>query len=220
MLVVMSHSASGARILLSLLVLATLGCSQSTTLAGDSGAAADAPAADAPAADAPAADAPTADAPAADASATDAGTCDTCLADPLAWGTDGGLACTRDSSALAPCRDYTHRRLAEACDPIDLTCTNALSACPPATDVLVEDLAAALADPDVTAALAAAPVLYGSDPRPADGSVDWFTVGSHGRVEVGTGTVPAGVAAFVALLHQIDSQQLARPGCVEVFSTP
>lgn len=187
------------------------------------GAATDAFAADAPATDAPTTDAPTTDAPATDAPASDAGVCNGCAAETMTWGTDGGRACTRDSSELASCRAYTHRRVAEGCSPPDLACTNEIAACDTAADAIVlRDVELALADPDVVAALAAAPVLYGTDPRAFDGSV-FFVVVSGRRIEVGTcadatcAEIPPGVRALQALLGRLDAQEILRGECATVF---
>lgn len=154
----------------------------------------------------------------------DAGACEVCLAATITWGTDGGLACTRDSSSLAACRNFTFGRLAEACDPPDRVCNNELAACDASgTSVVARDVAAALAHPDVVAALAAAPVLYGTDPRAYDGAVFYVAVDGR-RVEVGPDCtdpsclgVPAGVHALQTLLEAVTVQQKLLPGCVEIF---
>lgn len=209
---------------LSLLVLGT-GCSTASTPTGTDAASGDAATADGGGNEtdtgSTAIDAGADAAATQDASGTDSGTCNACTADTIAWSTDGGLVCTRDASEVSACRTYRHRRMAAACDPTDLECTDVLDACDGASSVSIEALLAALADPDVVAALAAAPVLYGSDPRPVDGTVRWFTVGGSARVEVGNDPgIPAGVANLVSLLDAIDAAQLARPSCSAVFGGP
>lgn len=194
----------------------------------------DAPPLDAPGPDGFTVDAPVlADAPPADAQAADVGTepldappCSGCASVGLTWGQDGGLACTRDSSSFASCRAFTHRRVAEGCDPIDRMCTNDVPACDTsgADAIVLADIEAALEHPDVVAALAAAPVLYGTDPRAFDGTVFYVTVGSA-RIEVGPcavascSDVPAGVRALQMLLEGLTGQELVRGECASVFPT-
>jgi hypothetical protein len=195
------------------LLLASCSC-------GSPGAPDDSGAADAPAVDAPGADAPTELPDAADVDT--GGTCSACLDGPLLFGRDGGLACYRDTTELSGCATFTQRRMGEGCGPGDTTCTNEIPQCPGGA-ISVDDVRSALAHPDVVAALAAAPILYGRDTRPADGQVFYFEGGGR-RVEVGLDCtmpgctpIPAGVRALETLLEALMTQQLARPGC-EAFT--
>ena len=79
----------------------------------------------------------------------------------------------------------------------------------------------ALANPQVVAAFAEAPVLYGRDSRPVDGTV--FRIERAGKViELGDDcnggaggcrAIPAGLATLRQLLEALTQQQLALPGC-------
>lgn len=182
---------------------------------------------DAPLADAPMSDAPRTDAATPDAPPSDGGPCAVCAGAMLTWGSDGGFRCTFDTSSLAACASFMHRRMAGACDPIDLGCTNEVPACEsPAGDaIVVADVNAALAHPDVAVAIAAAPVLYGTDPRAFDGSVFYVEIGGA-RVEVGPcadascSDVPAGLRALETVLEALTTQELLRGECATVFGAP
>ncbi len=159
--------------------------------------------------------------------AADADPCLACASATLTWGQNGGFVCTVDTSSLAPCSAFSHSRVAAACDPIDRSCTNAVPVCESGTadTVTVGDVAAALAHPDVARAVAAAPVLYGVDSRPVDGTVFRVDVGSA-RIEVGScatascSDVPAGVRALETVLEALTAQELLRGECVTVFGEP
>jgi hypothetical protein len=92
----------------------------------------------------------------------------------------------------------------------------------------VGDLTAALAHPDVQAALARAPILYGRDTRPVDGQVFQIQVGTR-LVEIGAEctpsapgcvAIPGGVRAAMQLLQRLDTQQLGLSPCREQFPQP
>ena len=154
--------------------------------------------------------------------------CTDCIGAQLSWGSNGGLVAYRDSSALAPCKTYTHTRVHYDMDVGGpQSCTTEVAACG-ATDVVgLTQIEAALANPDVVAAFAAAPVLYGRDTRPSDGSVFEITYGGR-TVSVGldcdeTGpctAIPAGVKALETVLQNLDVQELSKDACVAVFGHP
>jgi hypothetical protein len=146
-----------------------------------------------------------------------------CLDAKIQWGDQGGRVAYVDTSSIAPCRTYEHRRTPTFTDPPDRVCTQDIEACNPAVHG-VGDVRSALADADVQTALAKAPVLYGLDTRPSDGSV--FVITNAGK-EISVGAdcggasgctpIPAGVAKLAALLHTIDTEQLATGTCKAAF---
>ena len=136
---------------------------------------------------------------------------------------DGGRVQSIDQMSIAPCRAYGRSRFAvsDLVHPT-LTCSADLAHCAASADaagvVSIDAVVAAVAAPDVQAAFAKAPALYGVDTRPADGAV--FHVELGGRaLDVGDACpspdagscapIPAGVSALVALLQALDAQQLA-----------
>ena len=80
-------------------------------------------------------------------------------------------------------------------------------------------VALAVARPDVQAALAVAPIFFGSDPRPTN-EILQITVGGR-LIEIGAGCgdlpacvpPPAGVVALANLLTQIQTHELSQPAC-------
>jgi hypothetical protein len=128
---------------------------------------------------------------------------------------DGGLRAYSDTSVLTPARAHTIKRTAIGTDaPVE--CTRAVP-CSGASVVTVPAIQAAIAHADVQAALAkTGRMLYGSDPRPFDGTV-WVFERADGRgFMVGSGTapaVPAGLAALEALLRKLTEETLAVPEC-------
>jgi hypothetical protein len=151
--------------------------------------------------------------------------CTDCLATTVSWGPSGGLTSYTTTSSLKACRTYDHSRVTGNEAPT-LICTANLSACG-APSIAVADVEAALADPDVIAALAGTTKTYGSDFRPCDGAVESITVGAN-TIEVGgdcTGPnsgctqmpcvpVPPGLRALANVLDDLDKQEAtAHPEC-------
>jgi hypothetical protein len=143
----------------------------------------------------------------------------------LAWGRDGGLVAYVDSSEVTTCRTYGHRRTGfRDRDAGDITCTQDLVACGTTADPGGGEINRALADADVVAAFAAAPKLFGKDPRAFDGQVFAITYGGK-RIDIGTDcggatdcTPPsAGVKALADLLQRLDTVQLAKGTCAGKF---
>jgi hypothetical protein len=151
----------------------------------------------------------------------DGGTCG-CVAGHIGWGNDGGHVISRDTSALEVCNLFVHQREPVVTAPPTRSCQQPISDC--AGGVGPDDVTRAIADADVKAAIAAAPVLYGEDPRAYDGQVLRIQIGSA-IIEVGVPcrtvpnckTIPAGVDALAKLLQAITKQELARPPCSTVF---
>ncbi len=149
-----------------------------------------------------------------------------CLGVNLRFGSNGGLVPQVITSSLAPCATYSHERQGDAPSGPVVSCTQELATCDAGT-IGADAVVAALADPDVRAAIAAAPVVYGTDPRPVDGTVFRIEVGSAvidvgeecpGGPACGTRTIPAGVRALADLLSRLDTQELARGQCKDVFN--
>ena len=137
------------------------------------------------------------------------------------WGEDGGLRAYVDSSSLAPCRYYDHQRFVGSAPDSAIRCDDQYGACGSDDTVTPGAIEAALEDPDVQHALSTAPVFYGTDPRPSDGSAFKMMIGSS-VLEIGacTGCVPAGVQRLADLLQALDAQELAKPACSSVFEVP
>ncbi|WP_159397047.1 hypothetical protein [Sorangium cellulosum] len=146
-----------------------------------------------------------------------------CVADAIQWGENGGFRHTEETSTLSPCGAFSFERRSIGSDVPALTCSQELGGCEEA--VSAGDVADALDHPDVVAALAAAPVLYGRDARPVDGSLFRIRVGDA-VVDVGypcagaTGCVPVpdGVAALADVLRTLTREQLARDRCGAVMT--
>lgn len=161
-----------------------------------------------------------------DAGDTDAGApgeCSACLVAPaLDWGNEGGFTAFTERSSLSPCNAYTRRRMPRG--GAELECSDEVP-CDGATDaVVMRDVLDALAHPDVVAALAAAPVVYGRDRRPLDVPVFTFARGGE-AVAVGSPCmgdprcvpIPDGVRALVTLLVALDTERLAEEPCASTF---
>jgi len=146
-----------------------------------------------------------------------------CTSTALSWGPNGGFVAWQDTSSLTPCRTYQRTRTSYISDRPDLKCTAEL----PCNDAAIgpEDIQRLLAHADVQAALKAAPVLYGGDPRPVDGTVlridiggKIIDVGSACSTLAGCRAIPAGVEALRRALLSIDETGLRQPSCA-VFAT-
>jgi hypothetical protein len=145
------------------------------------------------------------------------------VADTIRWGSIGGFRPPGETSTLSPCRVFSFERRGIGSETPLLTCSQELGGCEEA--VSAGDVADALDHPDVVAALAAAPVLYGIDAQDVDGSL--FRIQVDGAVvDVGYECgerpacvpIPAGVAALVDLLRTLTQEQLARQTCGAVMA--
>ena len=129
---------------------------------------------------------------------------------------DGGLRLYADSSTLTPPRTHAVTRTS-AGSSAGATCMRDVP-CTSASAVDVAEIEAAIASSDVQAALAKPKgALYGTDTRPADGSV-WIFARDDGRdFTVGSGSgIPAGLSALETLLKQLQTETLAAPECASV----
>lgn len=139
--------------------------------------------------------------------------CD-CLAVDIRWWRAGGLVGPSRQASIEPCAAFGYQVLGDE----DKRCSSTLEGCGDALGI--DDIHAALADPDVQVALAQAPVVYGRDLRPLDGHVDHIEV--DGKViEVGDECngespdcqLPLGVDRFGRLLGNLQFQEEARAEC-------
>lgn len=148
--------------------------------------------------------------------------CPSCVA-TVAWRADGGLGAYQEQSLLSSCSTYSRTRTTSTATQ---QCTAQLGICSsPRKSVAM--ILAALATPDVQAALAGTTMLYGSDPRGCDGSVLSITA-SNKTVDVGgdcsqagrcggptTCTpVPPGLRALADALVELDREELTNGECV------
>jgi hypothetical protein len=146
--------------------------------------------------------------------------CVSCFTETLQWGLSGGLVAYTDQSELAPCAHYTHRRLTRANpDAVTMACEGDLVACNAVWSTGA--VMTAVAQSDVQDALAASPVVYGIDPRGADGNVFEIVLGRK-IINVGGPCrdtaptcvpIPPGVQALVDVLRAIDQQMLSSDEC-------
>jgi hypothetical protein len=145
----------------------------------------------------------------------------------LVFGHDGGNAIYWDSNRLTAStftitRDYSTRAGRDAGNP---TCSPSLPACGAADTVSVATINADLADPDVRTlwTLPQDPVpLFGTDPRPVDGTVYAIALDGH-QVLVGGQCasptmnscryIPAGLVRLTQDLQKLATAMLADPVC-------
>ena len=145
-----------------------------------------------------------------------------CVVDVIIWGSDGGRVAHVDRSTLSPCDAFSHQRHPAGTDPPTLMCSQDLGTC--TSTVSAREINVALEQPDVRAALAAAPILFGRDTRPVDGSVFRITVGGA-VIEIGEPCngiagckeIPQTVAALGIRLRALTNQELARGSCRDTF---
>jgi hypothetical protein len=125
---------------------------------------------------------------------------------------DGGLRAFYDESTLTPVDTHTINRTSFVADA-KLSCARAIP-CTSATAVTVPAIEAAVANADVQSALAKPPgMLYGSDPRPFDGTIWVFERADGKGFMVGTGAVPVGLGALETLMRKLTDETLAAPEC-------
>lgn len=141
------------------------------------------------------------------------------------FGQTGGHVRYEDAVTLTPPSTYQHLRRTNSGTTADISCSPSLPTCHDAAALDVADVLRDIADPDVQRALeAATPPLYGSDPRPIDGSIFSFlradgrgflAGGACGSTGSGVSciAVPAGVARLVTNLRALDLQQLNDATC-------
>ena len=139
----------------------------------------------------------------------------------IGWGMVGGFVISHERSALEVCDRFLHRRLPVSSNSPALSCEQFIVSC--SAVIGPGDVTRAIEHADVRAAIAAAPVLYGNDSRPVDGSVLRVEIGSA-VIEVGGDcftpdcrSVPPGVSALAELLKAVTKQQLAQPPCSMTF---
>lgn len=135
-----------------------------------------------------------------------------CLLWSISWRRDGGLLPSQATSFVEPCGSFW-QEVQPWDEPSGRSCRSPLAT---GCDVAlgVADINRALQHPDMRAALAAAPVLYGGDPRALDGQVDQVQV--DGKViEIGISCddpmcdIPPGVENFRNILDAVAEQELA-----------
>jgi hypothetical protein len=145
-----------------------------------------------------------------------------CVVAPITWGTNGGSFPSVVSSTLSPCDRFSHQRDPSGTSLPALMCSQDLDTC--TSTVSAREINVALEQPDVRAALAAAPILFGRDSRPVDGVVFRITVGAA-MVEIGDPCngaancreIPQTVAALGIRLRALTSQEIARGSCRNTF---
>jgi hypothetical protein len=205
----------------------TRACLPDASTGEDAMTTADATTSDGTTSDGTASDAKTSDATVKDASgasdATDAGACT--LNDTYVFGQDGGLVAFRDESTLSPPAHYVRTRTGfrGADGGSTMECAPGLPACGANDVISLLDITRDLANADVVAAFAltTAPV-YGTDPRPIDGTV-FFVRRGDGRTlyigndcgagQTGCVAVPRGLRFLADQLNALASQMLAKPEC-------
>jgi hypothetical protein len=155
-----------------------------------------------------------------DGGVSDGGTCG-CIGQSVEWGMSGGFVPSQEVSTLGACATFGHRLAAKPPAP---SCEQPLGEC--AAAIGARDVARAIANADVQAAIAAAPVIYGQDSRAVDGQVLRMQIGAA-IVEVGSPCgsasckpIPNGVGDLATLLQALTKQELARAPCKTSFPQP
>ena len=125
---------------------------------------------------------------------------------------DGGFVAYADRSTLTPPRTHTVSR-DHFRNALPNTCNREL-ACSGTPGVDLAELAQALGNADVVAALSmSTKPFYGTDTRPADGSIFIFERDDQRGFMLGTGDVPPGLRALQTLLRQLASETVATAAC-------
>lgn len=147
---------------------------------------------------------------------------DGCLDQPLTFGWNGGFVAFSDVITISPCRAFAVERTAGRGGPsLEGSCENEIAA---GAMISADAIDAALAEPAVQAAFAAAPKLFGEDSRPVDGSVYSIELGGK-TIEVGGECggggglggpcveIPPELSELVTALQALVEQQMALPDC-------
>ncbi len=151
--------------------------------------------------------------------------CPGALPEEVRYGSLGGNAPARDELSLRPPSTLVILRTFVDASPV--RCETSLPPCATPNEIDLGEVAAALGDPDVSAAFEAArtmggSVLYGYDSRPVDGTVfsvvrggATVLVGDTCRVGMGAACVPVplGVQRLVDVLNGLREQEALRPAC-------
>lgn len=155
--------------------------------------------------------------------------CTPMLSTTVRFGLDGGKVVYVDRFTLAPPLSFSAERRSGA--TVMAMCSTTLPGCNTADAVDVGELNAAVSARDVQSALGFArgmpsmEVVYGTDPRPADGTVfaieidgARLLVGSPCRDGMMTGclAVPVGVQRLVDVLTALRDQELLRDACASL----
>ena len=135
----------------------------------------------------------------------------------MSWRWDGGLVAFRDSYSVVGCASVAKTREDFGSGGGSTTCEVAID---PLDCDAIGAVQAALAHPDVAAARAAAPVLYGVDFRPVDGQVyridiagDVIELGSECSDREGCDPIPEGLATLRETLMALAAVVDAAPEC-------
>ena len=147
----------------------------------------------------------------------DGGPDTTCVFDmPYKFWDDGGFRAYSDLSQVMVPHTHTVARDHHMNAP-PVMCTREIP-CDSTTEVDVAKIKQALDHPDVVAALAmTTKPFYGTDTRPSDGTVFMFERADKRGFSLGTGTtVPAGLRALEAVLHELQMQSVASPNCANL----
>jgi hypothetical protein len=156
--------------------------------------------------------------------------CAPTLSTTVRFGRDGGLVPFVDRNVIAPPASFRiERRSGGSMGTVSAMCETTLPGCNTADMVDVGELNAALAARDVQSALGFArgmpmmEALYGTDPRPMDGTVfvievdgARLLVGAPCRVGMMAGCLatPVGVQRLVDVLTALRDQEVLRPACM------
>lgn len=164
---------------------------------------------------------------AAAVSGDDAGVpaCSPCIDGSVSWGDVGGLVVYSDRSTLDGCNTYHRTRTPAGRGTAEMLACERSLPCMGSGLHGVSDVLQALQNTDVQAALAQGHVLFGSDPRPVDGTVLDIVARADTAIDVGSpcsgggscAAIPPGVSALAALLRAIDDDQLHLDPCRSMF---
>lgn len=165
------------------------------------------------------------DSPAPDVPSDDV-TCTSVLASGLRFGRDGGKVAYADTFTLTPPLAFRAERRMSGSTTVSAMCETTIPLCNTADMVDVGEVNAALANMSVVTAFGMAramPIVYGYDPRPADGTVYLIEkdgarvyVGDPCRVGMMTGCleIPTGLQHLVDVLRALADQERLRSACM------
>jgi hypothetical protein len=160
-------------------------------------------------------------------SGDDAGTpaCAPCIDGNVSWGNIGGLVAFSERGTIEACNTYQHTRSSAGGSATPMLHCQRRLPCMGSGLHGVSDVLQALQNADVQAAAGKGTVLFGSDPRPVDGTVFEIVLAPNTTIEVGGAcassasctAIPAGITALAGLLRAIDDEQLHLDPCRTMF---